>query len=374
MQKSAAYLIAVLVGSIIWLFFQHYQIQGSRSLEVVTKSDSLVDRILDRLDGDVASKDEIQHDEPDELTESTESAESAVELHLDDNSTDQVLDPAATKSLPPSTKTRHTSIEQFLPPRRPETIRVASFHLHYFGSAADHPEITPNAVARIVRLFDVLAIQGLSPGGEGKLADMVAKAGSKYGYLLSHESSTSDQMMAFIYNRKTIVADHGEGFYQVGDPDDLLRRDPLVGWFRAKQAPEDRAFTFTLVNVHTDERYLLQELNVLDNVFHEVRQDWREEDDVIMLGCFHRPPEKLASLGKVRTLTPAVRSQPTDLRGTRRCENILFRQRETDEFTGRSGVYSFLRAYNMSLNQAMQVSEFLPVWAEFSVYESRAQR
>ena len=128
-------------------------------------------------------------------------------------------------------------------------------------------------------------------------------------------NATTDQLLAFIYNRDTIIADRGEGLYALGDPDDLLRRDPLIGWFRAKQAPEDQAFTFTLVNVHTEHRHALQELNVLDSVFYEVRHDWRDEDDVIMLGCFQRPETKLAGLAKLRGLVPAVRGTPTSVRG-----------------------------------------------------------
>jgi len=127
------------------------------------------------------------------------------------------------------------------------------------------------------------------------------------------------------------------------------------------------------VNVNTERRHTVQELNVLDNVMHEVRQDWRDEDDVIMLGCFQRPETQLEGLGQIRGLVPAIRSVPTNLRGDAQTENLLFRSLETDEFTGRSGVFQFLRAYNLSMDQATQVSEYLPVWAEFSIYEGGQQ-
>ena len=41
----------------------------------------------------------------------------------------------------------------------------------------------------------------------------------------------------------------------------------------------------------------------------------------------------------------------------------------TVEFTGRGGVFDFLREYNLTLAQALEVSDRLPVWAEFSIYE-----
>ena len=35
MRKPAAYLFAMLVGSIIWFFFQHFKVTGTESLRVV---------------------------------------------------------------------------------------------------------------------------------------------------------------------------------------------------------------------------------------------------------------------------------------------------------------------------------------------------
>ena len=48
---------------------------------------------------------------------------------------------------------------------------------------------------------------------------------------------------------------------------------------------------------------------------------------------------------------------------------MLFLETTTPEFTGRGGVFDFLREFNLSLEQAEQVSDHLPLWAEFSVYE-----
>lgn len=370
MRKPAAYLTAILVGAIVWFFFQHFQIEGADDLRVVPKGEQQLNTV------DATSEtDNGMTGDPNMGGGTRESVlpgfpfptmnlgkRKPATATADGGSTDE-----------PVTTAKRTSTKNvdFAPKRNPNTIRVASFHLHFFGSQASNSELTMNAVARVVRLFDVIALQGISPGGEASVADVAAKAGSKYAYLLGAAPpiTQQDEVFAFVYNTDTIVADRGEGLYTLGDPDDLLRRDPLIGWFKAKQAPDADAFTFTLVNVNTERRHALQELNVLDNVFHEVRQDWREEDDVIMLGCFERPETNLEELGRVRNLVPAVRGVATNLRGDKRTENILFRRQETDEFTGRGGVYNFLRAYNLSMNQALQVSEYLPVWAEFSIYE-----
>ena len=64
-----------------------------------------------------------------------------------------------------------------------------------------------------------------------------------------------------------------------------------------------------------------------------------------------------------------ISSQATNTRGTHEYDNILFDIKNTVEFTGRGGVFDFMREYNLSLEDALLVSDHLPVWAEFSVFE-----
>jgi hypothetical protein len=47
----------------------------------------------------------------------------------------------------------------------------------------------------------------------------------------------------------------------------------------------------------------------------------------------------------------------------------MFQQPATSEFTGRAGVFDIVREFNLTLDEALEVSDHLPVWAEFSVYE-----
>jgi hypothetical protein len=47
----------------------------------------------------------------------------------------------------------------------------------------------------------------------------------------------------------------------------------------------------------------------------------------------------------------------------------LFTLPATQEFTGRGGVFDLIREYNLTVDEALEVSDHLPVWAEFSIYE-----
>jgi deoxyribonuclease-1-like protein len=51
-------------------------------------------------------------------------------------------------------------------------------------------------------------------------------------------------------------------------------------------------------------------------------------------------------------------------------DNLVFDGRATSEFTGRSGVLDLMVEYGLSEEQALEVSDHFPVWAEFSVFES----
>ena len=61
---------------------------------------------------------------------------------------------------------------------------------------------------------------------------------------------------------------------------------------------------------------------------------------------------------------------PTTTRGSRLADNILFDRRATVEYTGRWGVLDMVRELDLTPQEAMEVSQHQPVWAEFSSYEN----
>src|SRR5690606_15229024 len=145
--------------------------------------------------------------------------------------------------------------------------------------------------------------------------------------------------------------------YTVADPDDLLHREPFVALFRVRGPPPDQAFTFTLINIHVDPDEVQQEMNVLDDVYQAVRNDGRQEDDIILLGDFNTDDRRLGDLGRLSGLVPVISGMPTNTRGTAQYDNIVFTEQATREFTGRGGVFDFMREYNLTMEQAEKVSD-----------------
>ena len=258
-----------------------------------------------------------------------------------------------------------------VPVRAVDSVRVASFNIQVFGEQKINDPSAMPIIVDILRNFDVIAIQEIRAQQDilPRLIDMLNAGGQfHYDYVIGPRlgRSNSKEQYAFVFDRATIEVDRVQ-LYTLDDPDDLLHREPLIGWFRARAG--EPAFTFSLVNIHTDPDEVDRELDVLDDVFYAVRDDSRHEDDVIMLGDFNANDTHLGQLGQVPGLVRVVMNAPTNTRGTAQYDNILFHQTATTEFTARGGVFDFLRQYNLSLEQALKVSDHLPVWAEFSVYE-----
>ncbi len=89
---------------------------------------------------------------------------------------------------------------------------------------------------------------------------------------------------------------------------------------------------------------------------------------MILAGDFSAAAQ-LSAVLPATTFRTALDGVATTTRGTALADNFVFPHASTAEFTGRAGVVDFLRQYNLTLEQAVSVSEHLPVWAEFSIVE-----
>ncbi len=255
------------------------------------------------------------------------------------------------------------------------SIRICSFNIQVLGQKKlDHPDV-PRILAEVIRKFDLVAIQEIRSQQQDvmpRLQKLVNADGHKYDFVIGPRlgRTSSQEQYAYIFDTERIEVDP-QTVYTVVDPGDRLHREPLVASFRVRGPPPEQAFTFTLVNVHTDpdSQELRQELDALDDVLRAVRADRPMEDDVIMLGDFNADHEHLGELGATPYATFAIAGMPTNTRKTEQYDNLVFHRQATAEWTGTSGVLDLMAEYKLTLEQALQVSDHLPVWAEFNVYE-----
>ena len=250
-----------------------------------------------------------------------------------------------------------------LPPPDRTTIRVASFKIDSRSAGGDL-----RATTDICEQFDVVAIQNKSQLTISKLVRELNRRGHDYRFV---DQENSNQKFATIFNKQTVVLEN-QRWYTVNDPEDLFQHEPLVAWFRVLNAPPNEAFTFTLANIQLNERKPDQEIAYLGELFRAIRLDGREEDDIILAGDFQSSDRQLKKLQSANSLNSAIIGMATNTRNDMQLDNLVFNPKATVEFTGESGVFDFMKRFNMTLDNALTISNRMPVWAEFSILEGQS--
>lgn len=283
---------------------------------------------------------------------------------------DQLSKVRPTASTPQEPSQRQAS---FPAPAPGETIRIASFNIQVFGTKKLSKTGVMEILAEVVRNFDVVAIQEVRSQSDDILPQfvkMINQNGGHYEFLIGPRQgrTNSTEQYAFIYDAARIEFDPRTVF-MIDDPDDLLHREPMVARFRVRGLG-DEAFSFTLINIHTDPDEARAEVDALAKVYTSVQADPSHEDDVIVLGDLNIDETRLGKLGALPHMVHAITGVATNTRGDKMYDNIVFNGEATTEFTGRTGVLDLQVQYGLTLQQALEVSDHLPVWAEFSARES----
>lgn len=256
-----------------------------------------------------------------------------------------------------------------------DALTVGSFNIQVFGTKkADNPEVM-DILASVVRQFDVIAIQEIRAKDQNlipEFVELVNAEGLHYDAVVGPRlgRTNSKEQYAFIFDaaRIEVVAD---SIATAPDPGDRLHREPLVTTFRVRGPPIEQAFQFTLVNIHTDPDETKTELDALADVFEAVRVQHAFDDDVILLGDLNVDYKHLGRLGQRPGILATIVEETTNTRGTKSYDNIVFDRHATSEFSGQAGVLSLQSQFSLSTEKALKVSDHLPIWAVFSIYEER---
>ncbi len=253
-------------------------------------------------------------------------------------------------------------------------IRIASFKLAG-GTPHENPELALGVIADICRRHDLVAFQEVDGHRPGWLDELTAEiARQSNGQMIYRHASDhvrvarNEPQFAFVYNTATLDLEV-QNTYTVADPDNVLIREPLVGWFRTRMVHPNEAFTFTVANLQLDPKHPGNEIALLGNLYDAIRRDGRGEDDVIFVGDFKSGDRALKNTRKKYGMTWVVSDQATSTMNDAQYDNLVFNQMATLEFTGNGGVIDFLKIYNLGFRDAMSISDHMPVWAEFSASE-----
>lgn len=296
------------------------------------------------------------------------------------NLPDRNGEPSTTPGIPTSSPAPIPGTAPQSNGQRPH-VRIGAFNIQSFGQTKLGKPHVMKRLARIVREFDVLAIQEIRSKEQNVMPTLTALVnqmgeaydGRRYEFLIGPRlgRTTSKEQYAYIYDA-TRIAPFPKFVYTLPDKYEDFHREPYVARFQfIGEPPRGREpWTFTLINIHTDPDETSWELSRLDDAFRAVQRDGSGEDDYILLGDLNASDTKMGELGQIRHVIAALQNVMTNTRRTAMYDNILFDRTKTSEYTGMSGVFDFAAEYGLTEREALEISDHLPVWADFYAGEN----
>jgi DNA-binding protein Fis len=198
--------------------------------------------------------------------------------------------------------------------------------------------------------------------------------GSQYHYVIGPREgrTVSKEQYTFVYDTRRIEVD-ASSLGVVPNPSNALHRPPMHVRFRTRVQPAEMAFTFWLVDIHTDPDEVPSELQALSTVFQQMQALRPDEDDVIVLGDLNAGPPEFTAFKRIPGIGWAVSGTTTNTRRSKTYDNLIFSQPQTSEYLGTWGVFDLQNAFGLPLDKALEVSDHNPVWAAFYPAEHRGQ-
>ena len=256
-----------------------------------------------------------------------------------------------------------------------DAVLIASFNIQVFGeSKMSKPQVV-EVLSRVVRNFDIVAIQEVRAKSDSIVPEFVRRVnadGSRYHWVIGPRQgrTVSKEQYAFIYDTTRIEVDPASVGI-VPDPQNKLHRPPMHARFRTKITPAEMAFTFWLVDIHTDPDEVPQELEALTDVFLGMQRARPDEDDVILLGDLNAAPNQFGRITQIPNIGWAVSGTTTNTRRTKTYDNLVFTRSATREYLGVWGVFDLQNHFGLPLEHALEVSDHNPVWGAFYPAEVR---
>lgn len=256
-----------------------------------------------------------------------------------------------------------------------DAVLICSFNIQVFGeSKLGKPDVV-NVLTQVVRMFDIVAIQEVRAKSDSIVPTFVQAVnadGSQYHWVIGPRlgRTSSKEQYTFVYDTTRVEVD-STTLGTAPNPKDLLHRPPMFARFRTRASPPEAAFSFWLVDIHTDPDEVPQEVDALADVFVAMQQARSDEDDVILLGDLNAAPKQFGRIATIPNITWAVSGTTTNTRRSKTYDNIVFSQLATREYQGRWGVLDLQSTFGLSLDAALRVSDHNPVWASFSPWEVR---
>lgn len=254
-----------------------------------------------------------------------------------------------------------------------ETITAGSFNIQVFGQSKASDDEVMTTLAKIIRNFDIIAIQEIrdsSGTAAPLLLEYVNSDGSDYGMFIGERlgRTSSKEQYAFIYNRNTIRPAGAPVTYPDSTETDLFHREPYIMPFETTGGD----FTATYAVIHTDPDEADEEIPALIHVMDYMKGILPGDDALILMGdlnadCSYFDEDSYITL-KSENYNWLIGNGEDTTTGNTVCtyDRIILNGGE-DYYTGESGVFRFDSIYGLTRDESLKVSDHYPVYAKFKI-------
>ena len=253
------------------------------------------------------------------------------------------------------------------------TIMLASFNVLRLGEK----EKDYRTLAKIISKFDIIGLEEvMNEKGLKKLRGYLEKeTKSKWEYFISENSVGSEnyrEYYGYIYKKDLIDEQKPLGFYDEKNENEFMR-EPYGMYFKVKN------FDFVFILAHSifgdKEKQRVIEASNYINVY-EYFMKKSKETDIIIAGDFNLPGNdfgfrNLKLRYNVEPLLDADVELTTfsDTKLVSSYDNFFINKDYTQEYTGKKGVYNYLKNNNKYMKQ--YISDHLLIFSEYNTNEDR---
>lgn len=251
-----------------------------------------------------------------------------------------------------------------------DTIKVANFNIQVFGvTKAGKPQVM-DILARTIAEFDIVAIQEIRDISETAIVDLeneVDALGVDYTTIIGPRLGRTSSKEQYAYMFRTDLIEYIDAYTFDDSGSDDFHREPLIAQFKATSGN----FDFVLVTLHTDPDEATEEINALPDVLADAK-NYFSENDIIVLGdlnadCSYFDEDDPDNPMRGDGYNWLIGNDMDTNLAASSCtyDRIIILDDSQGDFTGDAGVYRFDDIYNLTEDDAEDVSDHYPVWAEF---------
>ncbi|XP_010217449.1 PREDICTED: deoxyribonuclease gamma [Tinamus guttatus] len=266
------------------------------------------------------------------------------------------------------------------------SLRICSFNVKSFGEAKMARQEVLDVVVKVISRCDIMLLMEIKENNNRICPLLTEKLnrwskGPKedYSYVVSKRLGRNSykEQYAFIYRPNLVSVKQVYQYpdLQPGD-EDAFSREPFIVWFLS---PGTAVKEFAIIPLHTTPETAVREIDELYDVYLDVKQRWKNKNFIFMgdfnAGCSYVPKKQWQNI-RLRTQPEFVwligDRNDTTVRRSTSCpyDRIVVRgEALLQAVVPRSAnVFDFQRAFGLTEEQALGVSDHFPVEFELQSF------